>query len=111
MKIRRLPIYFAIVGAILKATLVVLWRLYQPAEIYAFLITYDPLGIWMAENVTSLFFDPRRLAPKPSEALFYEIVLVITFAVECFILGLILRPVIHRICKGCGSFGFTPKLR
>jgi hypothetical protein len=71
--------------------LVLLWRLYQPAEIYGFLIKYDPVGIWVAENVTSLFFDPRRLAPKPSETLFFEIVLVVVFALECFVLGLILQ--------------------
>jgi hypothetical protein len=99
MKIGRLPVYFLIVGTVFKAVLVALWRLYQPAEIYGSLIKYDPIGIWLAETVTPLFFDPRRLAPKPSEAIFYEVVLVITFAIECFVLGLVLQMAIRRICK------------
>jgi hypothetical protein len=99
IQMRRLPIYLFVIGAIFKAVLVVLWRLYQPAEIYGLLIKYDPIGNWGAYNVTSLLFGHRRVVLKMSEGLFFEIILVIAFAIECFILGLILQMAIRKISK------------
>ncbi len=95
MTIRQIPTYFFIVGAGFKAMLIVLWRLYQPVEIYDLLITYDPVGIWVARILTSLFFSHRRIAPTPTEAFVYEIVLTIIFAFECAVLGLVLRMTIQ----------------
>jgi hypothetical protein len=99
MKIGRIPVYLFAIGAFFKTLLVVLWRLYQPSDIYDYLIKYDPIGIFAAENVTSIFFDPRRFAPKSSEIVFYEVVLIIAFAIECFVLGLIIQMAIQKVFK------------
>jgi hypothetical protein len=99
VRISRLPMYFLVIGAAVKTALVVLWRLYQPAHLYKLIITYDPIGIWVSETVTPLFFDQRRFAPTPSEAVFYEIVLILSFGIECLVLGLILKMIMSKIFK------------
>jgi hypothetical protein len=98
MKISRLLIIFSISGAVFKATLILLWRLYQPDEIITLLFN-DPIGFWIAEKVTQIIFDQRRYEPSLNEAVGFEIVVVIAFAVQCFLLGLLLQAVFHKVYK------------
>jgi hypothetical protein len=94
VRISRLPIYFFVIGAAFKTELVVLWRPNQPAHKYKLAITYVSIGILVSETVMALFFDKRRFAPTPSETVFYEIVLIVWFGIECLAFGLILKMVL-----------------
>jgi len=87
MKPRRVAAYFFVAGALFKILLIVLWRLYQPYEAYRLAITYDPVGIFTADQITSIVF-PIGIAPYGKDA-FFEIVFVIVFGLECVIIGLI----------------------
>lgn len=99
MGMKRLPLFFFIGGMVFKALLVLLWRFFQPAGIGRLLIRYDPVGSWLAEFLTPLVFDQRRFDPTPAEALFYELVLILAFGLQCLLLGIIISRIwrwIHR---------------
>lgn len=102
MNIRRLPVAFLLIGFVLKTLLVLLWRLWQPAVVLNLLIYYDPGGSYFAENMTSVFFDPRRLAPPPGEAVLFEVFLVIGFAIECLVVGFLFQWLLRRF-QGWGA--------
>jgi hypothetical protein len=97
----KLPLIFFISGFVVKTTLCVLWRLYQSAGIMKCLVAFDPIGYFCAYNITSLFSMQCNtgligIVPAYYEAIFFEMVLVVIFAVECFILGLVTNGI---ICK------------
>jgi hypothetical protein len=96
MNIRRLPIAFLVLGLGIKALLVLLWRLWQLPVLPNLLVHYDPGAFHFAEKMTRLFFDPRRLAPPPGEALLFEVFLVIGFGIECLLIGLLVQWVLIR---------------
>ena len=93
MSIKRLPLIFLIGGIGLKALLVLLWRFFQPPGVGRILINYDPIGSRLAEFVTPLVFDQRRFAPTSAEALFYELVLIIGFGLQCLFLGFLISGI------------------
>jgi hypothetical protein len=104
MKPRPFILYFFITGAFLKTILIVLWELHQPYVAYCLAITYDPVGIFTAYHITSLVFN-EGIAPS-GEATFFNIVFVITFALECAVLGYIIQ--IIRKLRSKTNLGISP---
>jgi hypothetical protein len=99
MGYKYLPIYLFILAAGYKTLLIVLYRIYQSTIVIKLAITYDPIGYWMSSIITSFFYDQRRFAPAPGEDAFREIAIVIAFAIECAVLGLIVQMIIRKIQK------------
>ena len=87
----RLPLAFLFGGLLLKTIMVLAWRSFQPPKLANFLLIYDPGAFAFAERGTALFFDQRRIAPSPGEAVVFEALLVIGFGIECFLLGLLIQ--------------------
>jgi len=87
MKSRRFVIYFFVTGVFFKTLSVVLWRLYQPYIIAKLFFDYDPVGISTAFMAKYIFVDWWRLISVPNEAIFFDVILVITFGIalwRCF---------------------------
>ncbi len=78
MNIKRLPIVFLVVGIVLKATLVLLWRLSQIPGILKLLVYYDPGAHHFAEGMTRLFFYHGGFTFAPGAPISFEIFLVST---------------------------------
>ena len=111
MKTARLPLIFLVAGLVLKGYLVLLFRLRQIPELIPIVIDYDPGGFWFAEQVTPLFFDPRRFAPTLQEAFFFDVLLVVGFGIECFLIGLLIRWVYRQRTSShhLGGSGGAPR--
>lgn len=103
----RLPIAFLSGGVLLKSLMVLAWRLFQPPRLFDFLTTYDPGAFVFAERGVSLFFDQRRIAPSGGEAALFELLLVVGFGMECFILGFLIQWC-RRSYKGRRAGGVEP---
>lgn len=54
-------------------------------ELFNFPLPYDPGAFAFAERGTALFFDQRRIAPGPGEAVAFEALPVIGFGIEWFL--------------------------
>jgi len=91
MNTKRYPIVFLVGGMMLKGLLVLLSGLIQSAALVSLLTTYDPLAFAFANWGSSLFFDPRRIAPGPGEAQIFGVLLVIGFGIECLLIGFVVR--------------------
>lgn len=91
MQSKRYPLIFFIGGAAVKTFLIGLWRVTPSPELFHLLTDYDPGAFAFANCGSSLFFDPRRIAPVPGEAMIFEILLVIGFGFECLLIGLLVR--------------------
>jgi hypothetical protein len=52
---------------------------------------YDPAAFWAANLGSSLFFDPKRIAPGNGEIQIFELILVTAFAIECLVLGYLVQ--------------------
>lgn len=97
-------------GLLVKALLVILWRVTRGPELMALLTTYDPGAFTFAEKGAALFFDQRRIAPTPGESALFEVLLVIGFGIECFLVGLLVRWFLQRDQSQRGrEFGTTPR--
>jgi hypothetical protein len=94
---KRLPLLFFVAAVAIKATLIAAWGHLAVLGSMRSLLAYDPLGWWVAGNLTPLFFDPRRFAPPPAETLFFESTLVLVFAVQCFAAGVLIRLLVRSI--------------
>ena len=90
---QRLPLLLLLCGALLKASLVVGWRITRNETTFKILTIYDPVSFWLAELGVGLAFDQRRIGPSPLEALTFEVLLILGFALQCFVLGMILRAI------------------
>jgi hypothetical protein len=77
-------------GFAAKGTAVIVYRLVGPPGFGTVLTTYDPLGIHFAETFLPLFFDLRGIAPPAAAPDVFGVLLVIGFAVQCFVLGLVI---------------------
>ena len=75
-------------GLALKGVGVLLYRLFHPPFLGRILVTYDPIADHIGRAALSTFF-PRGIAPAGAPSV-YEIVIVLVFAVECFILGVMI---------------------
>jgi hypothetical protein len=83
----RWALWFAVAGAALKVALIVAFRLTGSAGVFAWVVRYDPVSVWLAETAVAWLFDQRRIAPPASEALAFEAFLVLGCAVQCAALG------------------------
>lgn len=86
MKRFRTPLLLMIGGFAAKGVAVVVYRLFRPPGLLTLLTTYDPLGFHFANAFLSLF-NLRGIAPTAAPPLF-EVLLMVGFAVQCFLLGL-----------------------
>ena len=94
--IRRLPIAFLVVGLAFKTSLVLLWRHGSFPGLLNLSIYYDPGASYFAERMTRLFFDHGGITFAPGANMFFDIVLVIGFGIECLVSGLLLRWLLGR---------------
>jgi len=76
-----------VAGLAAKSAAVVAYHLFRTPVVVRLLTTYDPLGVLFAERVLPLLFDLRGIAPPPGAPAMYEILLVVGFALQCFVLG------------------------
>jgi hypothetical protein len=92
--IRRLPLLLLVSGALLKAALIAGFRITGGGPTaYRLVLVYDPVSVWLAEQGVRLAFDQRRVFPTPPEAIAFDVLLVLGFAMQCFLLGIILRAI------------------
>ena len=103
MNIKRLPIVFLAVGIVLKATLVILWRLSQIPGILKLLVYYDPGAHHFAEGMTRLFFYHGGFTLAPGAPMSFEIFLVIGFGIECFLIGFLAQWALRRFSGPRGA--------
>jgi len=80
-------------GVLLKAALVVGWRVARSETALKIATVYDPVSFWLAEQGVRLGFDQRRIAASTLESLTFEVLLILGFALQCFLLGMILRAI------------------
>ena len=83
----RLGLILMVAGLAAKSVAVVAYHLFRAPVLAQVLTTYDPLGVLFADRVLPVFFDLRGIAPPPGAAATYEILVVIAFALQCFVLG------------------------
>jgi hypothetical protein len=86
----RVPLILMLGGFAAKGAGILAYRLFRPPGLLRMLTTFDPAGFRFAEAALPLFFDLRGIAPPPAAHAVFEVLLVIGFAVQCFILGLAL---------------------
>jgi hypothetical protein len=96
----RMPLIMMAGGFAAKGAAVIVYRLVGPTGLAALLMTYDPLGWHFAETVLPLFFDLRGIAPPAAAPAVFEGLLVIGFAVQCFIVGLAISEGRRLLGKG-----------
>jgi hypothetical protein len=94
----RLGLILLVAGLAAKSAAVVAYHLFRSPVLARVLTTYDPLGVLFADRVLPLFFDLRGIAPPPGAPATYEILLVIAFALQCFVLGFAVSEV-RRLSK------------
>jgi hypothetical protein len=87
------------VGLATKGAMIVAYHVFRTPGLARVLTTYDPLGVLFADRVLPLFFDLRGIAPPHGAPTVYEVLLVIGFAVQCFVLGIAVGEV-HHMSKG-----------
>jgi hypothetical protein len=92
--LKRLPVILFVVGFAIKASLVAAWRLFQTPMVMKALTVADPIAFTVAEWLTSLFFNPRRIMPTAVESAAFDFFLVMVFALECLILGYVIRALV-----------------
>ncbi len=101
--LRRLPLALFLVGLALKAILVIAWRLSQAPVVLRAITAADPVAFKVAEWLTPLFFSQRRIMPTIAESVAFEVFLVLAFAVECLVVGFIIRGLVNRYRRQMGS--------
>jgi hypothetical protein len=95
--IRRLPMLLLVSGALLKVALIAGLRMVRSPTILDMVTVYDLVSFWLAEQGVGLAFDQRRIFPTAHEAIVFEVLLVLGFALQCFLLGMILRAIAVRL--------------
>jgi hypothetical protein len=84
--IRRLPLLLLGGGTLLKAALIAGFRITGGGSTAYFLvITCDPVSFWLAEQGVGLAFDQRRVFPTQTEAIAFEVLMVLGLALQCFL--------------------------
>lgn len=92
---KRIPILLLVAGLCVKGLLVLALRFSHAPELLNLLTTYDPCAFAFAENTVSLLFDPRRIAPTPSEAVAFDLLLILGFGLECMLVGFLVQIFLH----------------
>jgi hypothetical protein len=78
-------------GIVAKSAAIAIYDIFHPPILAKLVLVYDPLATRFADRVLPQFF-PRGIAPN-GEAFVYEALLVLGFAAECFVLGLMMNQV------------------
>lgn len=99
----RLGLILMAAGFAVKGAAVVAYHLFHSPILAKVLTTYDPVGVLFAERVLPLFFDLRGIAPPPRAPSVYEILLVLAFASECFLLGFAISEIRRLLNRRRGS--------
>ena len=84
---KRLPMLLFAAGLAIKGLLVLAWRFSHEPFLSNLLIQYDPGAFAFAERAVELLFDRRGIAPTPSEAIAFEMFLILGFGLECALVG------------------------
>jgi hypothetical protein len=86
-------------GCAVKALGVLIYHLMPNPLLLKVLLAYDPLATRFGDTVLPLFFH-RGLAPA-GESTVYELLLIMAFAGECFVLGLMTSEVRRLVKARC----------
>ncbi len=86
----RFLLFFMAGGFVTKGTGMIAYHLFRPHQLLVLVTTGDPLGYCFADAVLPFFFDLRGIAPPAGAPIVFEILLAIGFAIQCFILGLMI---------------------
>jgi hypothetical protein len=89
----RTPLILMAGGFAAKGAAVIAYRLIHAPELGAVLTTYDPLGFRFADSLLTFLFDLRGMAPSPGAPAVFEVLLCVGFALQCFLLGLVISGV------------------
>jgi hypothetical protein len=98
MCLRRLPVLLMLGGIGLKGAEVLMWRLSLIPELLKVAIKYDPVPFWLAQTLSPLVFDQRRIFPTAAEATMFDAVLIIACGLEFLLFGFAiqgLRRMLH----------------
>ena len=94
MTAKKLSIYLFAIGAVFTTTLILLFRFYQIRYIFSVFEKYNPVPVLdIAYWITSMAFE-RGVAPSTEETVFFDIISVILFGLQCVIIGLF----VFKIC-------------
>jgi hypothetical protein len=99
----RLGLILMGVGLGVKGAAVVAYHLFHLPVLGRVLTAYDPFGVLFAEKVLPLFFDLRGIAPPRGGPTVFEILLVLAFASQCFVLGVAISEVRRLSMRHLGS--------
>ena len=66
------------------------WRLSNSPLVHWWIVDCDPLAFWIANRMAEMFFDQRRLAPGVTEAVTVQVLMAITFGIECAGMGILI---------------------
>jgi len=111
MSLKRLAITVFLTGSALKAVLIIIWKLSTVPMLGLLLTKYDPAAFYLAERTTPVFFDQKRLFPAAGEGMFFEVVLVIAFGIECLVIGCAVWGVLRWRPQARGTAGAAPPVR
>ena len=97
MAAKKLSIYLFTIGAVFTTTLILLFRFYQIRYIFSVFEKYNPVPVLdIAYWITSMVFE-RGVAPSTEETVFFDIISVILFGLQCVIIGLFVFKVCNLI--------------
>ncbi len=85
-----------LLSAALTLFLVIAVRLRLLNSAYRDLKFINYMGIRFGPSMIGSFFDPNRFGPVPKEALLFDVFLVLTSAVQWFIVGLLIDLAMRR---------------
>jgi len=94
MTTKKLSIYLFTIGAGFKLILIILFRLFPhyivKTIIPSLLVHYDPSAL-VADWITQIIFHRNEMgvAPSTEETIFFEIILVVVFGLQCVLVGLL----------------------
>jgi len=83
----RWAIALGIIAAAITFCLVLAVRAGHGSGVFRILTFVNYLGMTFGPNLVGKFFDPRRFIPLPTEALVFDIFLVLTSGLQWFLLG------------------------
>lgn len=86
-RIGSLPWLLLVAGIVAKTTVLALFHITEHWRFAWVALDLDPLAALLSERTVGLFFDQRRIAPGGLESAMAEILLVIFFGMQCFLVG------------------------
>ena len=94
---KRLPIWFAIGGAVLKTLLLIEWYGSRSTLAFGLLTSYDPVSYRLAQTGANLIFRSDRIMPTPPESVTFELFLVLGFSLQCLLLGIVVQSMLRSL--------------